>query len=155
MYISAKVDYATRALLTLAEAEVQSPAVALKGETVADRQHLPQKFVENILVDLRRAGFVSAQRGAIGGYRLARAADQIAVADVIRALEGPLAEVRGERPENMCYDGAATHLQGVWIAVRAALRHVLEQVTIADILNGTLPPDVSRLIDDPDAWKAR
>ncbi|HVM08590.1 MAG TPA: Rrf2 family transcriptional regulator [Acidimicrobiales bacterium] len=155
MYISAKVDYATRALLTLAAADAERPGSSLKGEAVAESQKLPTKYVENILVDLRRAGFVSAQRGAVGGYRLARDPSDIAIADVIRALEGPLAEVRGERPEKMRYDGPAEHLQSVWIAVRAALRSVLEKVTIADVLAGTFPPEVSRFVEDPDSWKVR
>ena len=155
MYISARVDYATRALLTLAAAAAEGTGLALKGETVAERQHLPVKYVENILVDLRRAGFVAAQRGSVGGYRLARPADQITIADVFRALEGPLAEVRGERPERMEYDGAAEHLQDVWIAARASLRSVLEAVTIADVLHGRLPRKVSKLVSDPDSWKAR
>jgi Rrf2 family protein len=155
VYISAKVDYATRALLAVAAAEAQSPPVALTGEGVAESQKLPTKYVENILVDLRRAGFVRAQRGAVGGYRLARPADQIAIADIIRAIEGPLAEVRGERPDQMRYEGAASHLQHVWIGVRAALRSVLEKVTLADVLRGEFPPHVRKLIDDPDAWKVR
>lgn len=155
MYISAKVDYATRALLALADAEAKEPGSSLKGEAVAERQGLPTKFVENILVDLRRAGFVSAQRGAVGGYRLAKPADEIAIADVIRAVEGPLAEVRGLRPDRLQYDGSAQHLQDVWIAVRAALRSVLERVTIADVLAGRFPRNVMKLIDDPDSWKVR
>ncbi|MGH9157530.1 MAG: RrF2 family transcriptional regulator [Acidimicrobiales bacterium] len=154
MYISARVDYAMRALLTVAAAEAGG-AVAPTADAVAAAQHLPAKFVENILVDLRRAGFVHAQRGAVGGYRLARPAAGIAVADVIRALEGPLAEVRGERPEHTCYAGAAANLQQVWIAVRASLRRVLEDVTIADVLSGRLPVHVSKLVDDPGAWTAR
>ena len=155
MYISAKVDYATRALLTLAASEAEAPDAWLKGEAVAERQGLPTKFVENILVDLRRAGFVSAQRGAVGGYRLAKPAAQIAIADVIRAVEGPLAEVRGVRPDSLRYEGSAEHLQDVWIAVRAALRSVLEKVTIADVLSGDFPRAISRLVDDPDSWKVR
>lgn len=155
MYISAKVDYATRALLTLAAAEAESPGASLKGESVAERQNLPTKFVENILVDLRRSGFVTAQRGAVGGYRLAKPAGEIALADVFRAVEGPLAEVRGERPGQMHYDGPAENLESVWVAVRAALRSVLERVTIADVLAGKYPRDIRKFIDDPDAWKVR
>lgn len=157
MYISARVDYATRALLTLAAAAEEDGAGirAIKGETVAERQHLPVSYVENILVDLRRAGFVVAQRGSEGGYRLAKPANEIVLADVFRALEGPLAEVRGERPEQMRYEGPAAHLQDVWIAVRASLRSVLETVTVADVLHGHLPKKVTKLVDDPDAWQAR
>ena len=152
MYISARVDYATRALLTIAAAE---DGAALTGEAVAAAQGLPVKYVENILVDLRRAGFLRSQRGAQGGYRLAKDAKAIALADVFRALEGPLAEVRGERPEQLSYSGAAEHLQGVWVAVRANLRRVLERVTIADVLSGRMPRDITKLIDDPDAWAVR
>jgi len=155
VYISAKVDYATRALLALADAEAESPGGSLKGEAVAERQGLPTKFIENILVDLRRAGFVNAQRGAVGGYRLARPANEIAIADVIRAVEGPLAEVRGVRPDHLHYEGSAEHLQAVWIAVRAALRGVLEKVTIADVLAGRFPRSVTKLVEDPDSWKVR
>ena len=155
MYISAKVDYATRALLTLAAAQAESPEATLTGEAVATKQNLPIRFVENILVDLRRSGFVLAQRGAVGGYRLARPASEIAMADIIRAVEGPLAEVRGQRPGQMHYEGPAENLESVWIAVRAALRDVLERVTIADILTGRFPSHVKKLIADPDAWKVR
>lgn len=152
MYISARVDYATRALLTLAAAP---PGTSLKGDEVAAAQGLPTKFVENILGDLRRAGFVSSQRGNTGGYRLARAAKDIVLADVFRALEGPLAEVRGSRPDEVSYEGSSAHLQSIWIAVRAALRMVLETVTIADVASGKLPARVQRLVDDPDAWAPR
>ena len=154
VYISARVDYATRALLTLAAAAASDDPRPMTGETVANRQNLPVKFVENLLVDLRRAGFVTAQRGATGGYRLARPASEVTVADIIRALEGPLAEIRGERPEHAHYEGDAVHLQSVWVAVRAALREVLETVTIAAILDGRLPPTITRLVADPAAWYA-
>ena len=152
MYISAKVDYATRVLLVLAAAD---PGTSIKGETLATGQGLPVKFVENTLVDLRRAGLVSSQRGPDGGYRLARPAKEIAVADVIRALEGPLAEVHGVRPEDTVYEGAAENLQEVWVAVRAALRLVLESTTLADVVDGRLPKQVAKLVADPDAWEPR
>ena len=148
VYVSAKVDYATRALIAIAAARGEP----VPGVTLATREGLPVKFVENILVDLRRAGFVTSQRGNTGGYRLARPADQIAIADVMRALEGPLAEVRGERPEEISYSGAAEHLPKVWIAVRAALRSVLEEVTVGDVMNGRFPDAVAALIADPEAW---
>lgn len=151
MYISAKVDYALRALLQLAS----SPHASQTGDALARAQGLPAKFVNNTLVDLRRAGIVSSQRGPSGGYRLARAPEEIAVADVFRALEGPLAEVRGERPENAIYEGAATHLQDVWVAVRSALRVVLESVTLADIVAGHMPPAVADLLAMPDVWERR
>jgi len=151
VYISAKVDYATRALLTLA-AHDGGP---LRAEALADAQQLPVKFLENILNELRRAGLITSQRGADGGYRLARPAAEITVADVFRRVEGPLAEIRGERPESTSYDGAARHLQSVWVAVRASLRDVLESVTLADVVTGELPPAVAELLERPGAWERR
>jgi Rrf2 family protein len=150
MYISAKVDYAVRAMCTVAAAEG-----AVTSESLARAQGLPPKFLEAILNDLRRGGLLTSQRGADGGYRLARAAEQITVADVIRQIDGPLAEVRGLRPEAATYEGAAEQLQAVWVAVRASLRSVLEAVTVADIASGELPHSVTRLTDDPDAWLSR
>ena len=152
VYISAKVDYAVRVLLALADAP---PGSSMKGEELATAQGVPVKFVENTLVDLRRAGIVTSQRGREGGYRLARPADEIVVADVFRVLEGPLAEVRGERPEDTVYVGPAAHLQHVWVAVRAALRLVLESTTLADILAGSLPAPVQELLATPGAWARR
>ncbi len=151
MYISAKVDYAVRALCTLADAD----GGAVTAEALAKSQGLPAKFLESILNDMRRAGLLLSQRGAEGGYRLSRAPSAISVADVIRPLDGPLAEVRGLRPEAANYEGSATHLQDVWVAVRASLRAVLEQVTIADIVSGELPVAVKQLTTDPDAWLSR
>lgn len=151
MYISARVDYATRALVALAAAD----GAPLTADAVATEQRLPTKFIENILGDLRRAGFVTSQRGNVGGYRLARPADEIALADIFRALEGPLAEVRGVRPEQAVYEGSAEHLMSAWVAVRAGLRLVLETVTVADVATGRFPARVRRLIAAPDAWKAR
>ncbi len=151
MHISAKADYALRALLTLAGEPEGQPITA---DVLAGSQHLPLKFLENILVDLKRIGLVTSQRGAGGGYRLGRPAELITAAEVIRALEGPLAEVRGLRPEAAIYEGPAEHLQDVWVAVRAGLRAVLEHVTLADIVTGEFPSDVTRLTTDPDAWLA-
>jgi Rrf2 family protein len=148
VYISAKVDYAVRALCTLADAEGN----AVTAEALAQSQGLPAKFLESILNDMRRAGLLLSQRGAEGGYRLSRAPSEISVADVIRPLDGPLAEVRGLRPEAANYEGSAKHLQDVWVAVRASLRMVLERVTIADIVAGDLPKSVQKLTTDPDAW---
>lgn len=119
---------------------------------LAEAQGLPVKFLEAILAELRRSGLVASQRGSEGGYRLARPASKISVADVFRAIDGPLAEVRGERPESTVYEGAAQHLQEVWIAVRASLRSVLEATTLADLVSGKLPARVRRLAADPDAW---
>jgi len=147
--ISAKSDYAVRAMLTLASQDSPRP---VKGELIAQSQDIPVKFLENILVDLRRAGLVASQRGADGGYRLGRPATEITVADVIRAVDGPLANVRGVRPEEAVYAGSAEGLRDVWIAMRAALRQVLEHVTLADVAGGKLPAGVTALTADPDAW---
>jgi len=151
VHISAKVDYAVRALVALAAAG----GGPIAGATLAQSQGLPAKFLEGILAELRRAGVVTSQRGAEGGYRLARPASAISVADVIRAIDGPLAEVRGNRPEVTAYEGAALHLQEVWIAVRASLRAVLEHTTLADVASGKLPANVRRLASDPDSWVSR
>jgi Rrf2 family protein len=151
VYISAKADYAARALLTLAAAG----GGPITGEALARSQDLPRKFLENTLTSLRRAGLLETQRGADGGYRLARPAAEISIADIMRPLDGPLAEVRGEKPEEAVYDGPATHLREVWVAVRAALRDVLETVTLADIVSGDLPDGVRQLLDRPGAWERR
>jgi Rrf2 family protein len=151
VYISAKADYATRALLTLAAAD----GGPVKGETLANEQGLPLKFLENTLIVLRHAGLIESQRGPDGGYRLGRPAAEITIADIIRPLDGPLADVRGEKPEEAVYGGAATHLRDVWVAVRAALRDVLENVTLADVVSGDLPPVVRDLLDRPGAWERR
>jgi Rrf2 family protein len=151
MRITAKVDYAVRAAIELATAGGRP----LKGEVVAHAQGIPIRFLENIMGDLRHAGIVRSQRGSDGGYWLARDPDDVTVADVIRAVEGPLASVRGERPESVAYDGAAEPLNRVWIAVRASLRGVLEHVTLADLAAGELPGEVTALTGDPDAWAPR
>jgi Rrf2 family protein len=147
MHISAKVDYAMRALLELALS-----GEAATAETLAEAQHLPTKFLSVILGDLRRAGIIESRRGSDGGYRLARPATKITVADVMRGIDGPLAEVRGLRPEMTIYEGAAEHLQDVWIATRASLRAVLDLVTIDQIIAGKFPRQVAKLVADPDAW---
>jgi len=151
LQVSARTDYALRAAAELARASVDGVG-PMKGERISEAQGIPKKFMENILHDLKRSGLVRTQRGASGGYWLALPADQIAVADVIRAVEGPLANVRGEWPEAVEYEGAAEHLREVWIAVRANLRAVLESVTLADIVDGTLPEPVTELTRNPEAW---
>jgi len=151
VHISAKVDYAVRALVSLA-AEGGGP---LPGAALAASQRLPAKFLEGILAELRRANIVVSQRGAEGGYRLARPAGEISIADVMRAIDGPLAEVRGRRPEQAAYEGTAKHLQDVWIAVRASLRLVLEHTTLEQVATGQLPPTVVAFARDPDAWVPR
>jgi Rrf2 family protein len=149
MRVSAKADYAIRAAAELASAD-PGP---VKGERVAQAQGIPLKFLENILLELRHHGLVQSQRGADGGYWLARPAEDISLAEVIRAVEGPLANVRGNRPESLAYEGTAEPLRDVWIAVRASLRSVLEQVTLADLAAGELPPRVRELTESPEAWE--
>ena len=149
MRVSAKADYALRACVELASAE---DGVHVKGERIAQAQEVPLKFLENILGDLRQAGLVRSQRGVEGGYWLARPAAEITLADVIRAVEGPLANVRGVRPEAIEYAGSAEPLRDVWVAVRASLRAVLEETTLADVAGNELPPAVRELVADPEAW---
>jgi Rrf2 family protein len=149
--ITAKVDYGVRAAIELAAAE--HPPV--KGEQLTARQGIPLKYLENILADLRRAGVVASQRGAEGGYRLAVPADSLSVADIIRAVEGPLADVHGTPPEEIDYPGPAKGLQRVWVATRASLRSVLDEVTLADIVADRLPPGVDDLLAQPEAWTRR
>jgi Rrf2 family protein len=149
MRITAKVDYAVRAAVELAPADRSAP---LKGDRIAAAQDIPMKFLENILSELRRAGIVGSRRGADGGYWLARPPAKITIADLIRAVEGPLANVQGVRPEALDYTGSAEPLQRMWVCLRASLRGVLEQVTVADVVAGKLPAKVDRLADDPDAW---
>lgn len=152
MRVSAKVDYAVRALAELAAA---GPSAPMKGEAIAAAQGMPLKFTENILGELRRGGIVASQRGAVGGYWLSVPAGTVTIADVIRVVEGALADVRGEPPEAVEYPGAAAALQDVWIATRATLRSVLEVVTIADVAGGHLPDVVRRLSSDPDSRARR
>jgi Rrf2 family protein len=147
--VTAKADYAVRAVLELAMAD----GGLVKADRIAEAQGIPRHFLDNILTDLRRAGIVATHRGADGGSRLARPASSITLADVMRAIEGPLAAVRDIRPESLAYDGPAERLPEVWIAVRAALRGVLEKVTVADVAAGRMPRHVQRLTEDPEAWK--
>ncbi len=156
MRITAKVDYAVRAAAELAaHASAHGQRVPMKGDAVAAAQSIPVRFLESILSELRRAGIVGSQRGSEGGYWLARSAAEVTVADVIRAVEGPLAEVRGAPPEQVAYAGAAAELQRVWIATRVALREVLEATTLADIADGSLPTAVSERAARPDGWARR
>ncbi len=150
MRVSAKSDYAIRAAVELAAAG-DGPT---KGERIAQAQEIPPNFLENILLDLRHAGIVASRRGAEGGYWLARPAAEISLADIIRAVDGPLANVRGMRSEQVSYAGSAAPLRDVWVAVRASLRGVLEHVTLADLASGDLPEQVRVLAADPDAWTA-
>jgi Rrf2 family protein len=147
--VSAKTDYALRAALELAAAPDEKP---VKGERIATAQAIPLRFLENILMQLRHAGLVESRRGADGGYRLARPAGEVTLADVIRAIDGPLAGVSGARPETLDFTGVAEPMRDVWIAVRASLRGVLEGVTLADVIGGELPQHVRDLVADEDAW---
>ena len=149
MRITAKADYAVRATIELA---VAPPDVPVKGEDLARAQGIPRNFLENILTELRRAGLVRSRRGAEGGYWLARPAAEISIADVLRAVEGPLAAVQGVRPDRLEYGGAAARLPVVWVALRASLRDVLEHVSVADVARGELPAAIERRTEDPDAW---
>src|SRR3954466_12909619 len=149
--VSAKADYALRAVIELAA----SADGRVKGERIAQAQDIPLKFLENILGDLRHAGIVRSQRGVDGGYWLNKPAQDVTIADVIRAVEGPLASIRGQRPEDVGYAGSAEPLQQVWIAVRASLRAVVERVTLADVAAGKLPSPIERLAKDPEAWVTR
>jgi Rrf2 family protein len=148
---TAKADYAVRAAVELARAG-DGP---VKAEQIAEAQGIPLNFLENILAELRRAGIVRSQRGAAGGYALARAPEDVSVADIIRSVEGPLANVRGLPPDELDYPGAAKPLREVWVALRASVRSVLEQVTLADIASGELPAHVVELTQDRDAWARR
>jgi Rrf2 family protein len=149
--VSARADYAIRALLELAAAT----DVPVRADAIAKAQAIPTKFLENLLVDLRRTRLVVSRRGRDGGYRLARPASSITLADVIRAVDGPLAGVRDAAPEDVAYTGAAASLTEVWVAVRASLRSVLEATTLADVATGRLPSGVRRLLKDPEAWTRR
>lgn len=152
MRISAKADYAVRAAVELAAATGDRP---VKAERIATAQDIPLNFLENILGELRHAGIVRSHRGADGGFRLAKPPEQITIADIIRAVEGPLASVRGGPPEEATYAGASSALPRVWIAVRANLRAVVEHVTLADVASGHIPPKIDRLAEDPEAWVTR
>ncbi|CAN5635630.1 RrF2 family transcriptional regulator [soil metagenome] len=159
MQVSARADYALRAMAELAAArmrasgESEGRAASLTGAEISEAQDIPRKFLQNILFDLNRAGLAKTQRGSGGGYRLARKPEEITLADVIRAVEGPLANVRGEWPEDLAYTGSSEPLAEVWIALRASIRSVLEKVTLRDVASGGLPEEVSRLTRDASAWE--
>jgi Rrf2 family protein len=155
MQVSAKVDYGMRALLVLADAWISDPAKLTKGDAIAKAQGIPLKFLEGILTELRNAGFIFSQRGAVGGYRLSRSPEKINLAELFRVLDGPLAAVRGMRPEAVAYDGPAKDLPSVWVGVRVALRSILENVTLAHVVAGEFPDELSALVNQPDAWISR
>src|SRR5580692_6628237 len=152
MRVTAKADYAVRAVVELASSSSESPR---KVDEVSQAQSIPLSFLENILTQLRSAGVVRSQRGPEGGYWLAHPASEVTLADVIRAVEGPLVGVRGQRPEEVEYGGSAEALQQVWVALRANLRKVLERVTVADVAAGSLPADVVALTREDEAWHTR
>lgn len=151
MHISARGDYAVRASLGLAAAYPSSVSTA----ALAQEQGMPRKFLEAVLADLRRSGLVRGQRGVDGGYTLTRDPAQITIGEVLRAVDGPLAEVRGLRPEDASYEGTAEHLQQLWVALRASVRKVLDEVSLTDVVRGRLPAHVRRLTTAPDAWQPR
>lgn len=150
MRVSAKSDYALRALIELASREDGSPVSA---EELGRLQEIPHGFLQAILADLRRAGVVASQRGQSGGWRMAQAPADVTVADVIRAVDGPLVSVYGLRPEAVSYNDSADALQHVWIAARSSLREVLERVTIESLVDKELPEEVAARTSDEDAWR--
>ncbi len=147
--ISSKADYAIRAVVELATLEDSWP---VKAETLAAAQDIPGKFLLNILFELKSAGIVASQRGNEGGFRLGRAASEITLADVVRAVEGPLAQVGDVRPDQLEYKGSAEPLVEVWIAVREHIRSILESVSVADIATRNIPLTVRLITADPEAW---
>lgn len=151
MQISAKVDYGMRALLVLAAAYEGPESKLIKTEAMATAQEIPLKFLEGILNELKHAGFVISQRGAVGGYRLSRSPKNIPLADIMRVLDGPLAAVRGLRPEVVNYNDDAQNLKGVWLALRVALRQVFETLTLQDVISGEYSAEVRALLENPDA----
>lgn len=155
MRISSKADYAVRACIELAVRSPDRTHRPTTGDALGAVQAIPPKYLENILSELRRSGIVASRRGSDGGYWLARPPAEVNVAEVIRAVEGPLADVRGEAPEHLAYIGPAVPLERVWLATRAALRTVLEAVTLADIVAGELPAPIDDLLEHPDAWTRR
>ena len=152
MHVTAKADYAVRAVVELSDSSQQAPR---KVDDIAQAQSIPVSFLENILTQLRSSGIVRSQRGPEGGYWLAHPPEEVNLAQVIRAVEGPLVGVRGQRPEEIEYHGSAESLQQVWIALRANLRKVLEQVSVADVARGRLPREVQALTRVEAAWQPR
>jgi Rrf2 family protein len=152
MHVTAKADYAVRAVVELAGSRQDAPR---KVDDVAQAQGIPVSFLENILTQLRSSGIVRSQRGPEGGYWLAHPPGEVNLAQIIRAVEGPLVGVRGQRPEEVRYAGSAESLQQVWIALRANLRKVLENVTVEQVAAGKLPKEVVALTREEQAWKTR
>ena len=155
MRVTHKVDYAVRAMTALAVADAEAPGVPVKRELLAERESIPPAFLDDILRSLRNGGLAASQRGAEGGWRLAQPAAGISVAMIIRAVEGPLAAVRGIRPHELPDDGVSEPFVSLWVATRVALRRVLDVVTVADLAAGKLPPKITKLLEDPEAWSAK
>lgn len=151
MQVSAKIDYALRALIELAAHGDER----MTRQELAEAQDIPPRYLEALLADLRKAGLILGQRGSSGGYRLSRPASEITVAHVARAVDGPLTLVHGQRPEHRTYTGSSEHLHDLWIGLRAAMRSVMETVTLTDLVTGKLSPELRALIDNPDAQLAR
>jgi Rrf2 family protein len=151
MRVSAKADYAVRAAVDLAAAT----RLPVRAEDIAERQQIPLSFLVKILHEMRLAGLIASQRGPEGGHQLARPAEEISIADILRAVEGPLADVRGTPPENVGYSGSAVPLQRVWVALRTNVRAVLETVTLADVAEDSLPADVDALAEKRESWLTR
>ncbi len=149
MRVSAKAEYAVRAAIELAASDGENP---VKKSVIVEAQKIPPKFLENILAELRHAGLVESQRGADGGYWLTKPASEISVADVMRAVEGPLASVRSQRPEALEYEGVAEPLQKVWVALRASIRDVLESTSLEQLVSGDLPAELLAIVEPPEAW---
>lgn len=155
MRITHKVDYGVRAMVALARCEADQPGVPVKREILATTEGIPGKFLDDILRSLRNSSLAKSHRGPEGGWTLGRPAAEITVADIIRVLEGPLASVRGIRPDELAADGVAEPFVSLWVAVRVSLRSVLEHVTVADLVEGHLPDALAPLLDEPGAWAAR
>jgi Rrf2 family protein len=149
--ISARGDYAVRAALSLAHTY---PSL-MSAQAIAQDQEMPRKFLEAVLADLRRAGVVRAQRGAEGGYTLSQPPRDVTIGQILRAVDGPLAGVRGMRPEETQYSGAAENLPNLWVAVRSAVREVVDEVSLAELISGRMPAHVRKLTTRPDAWQPR
>ena len=152
MRVSAKSDYALRALIEMAS---RADGRAVSAEELGRLQEIPHGFLQAILADLRRAGVVRAQRGAEGGYTLSQAPRDVTIGQILRAVDGPLAGVRGLRPEETRYEGAAENLPNLWVAVRAAVREVVDEVSLAELISGRMPAHVRKLTTRPDAWQPR
>jgi len=153
MKISARVDYGLQAILEIAASDKRKKR--MKADEISEKHDIPMKFLESILSDLKKADLIIGHRGNSGGYNLSRSADEIAIADVVRAIDGPLASVRGMAPEKASYKGEISGLTKVWIATRVALREVLEEMTLADILDDDFPNPIAKKLSNKEAWRRR